>query len=105
MRSKPTPVRVSRAASDIGAHLRTWRKLQGVTAQQLAERANVSRDTLRRVETGRPVGSDVLLNVIRCLGQLDRVVEALDPYETDLGRARAGQALPQRVRPLRARRE
>lgn len=98
MRSKPTPVRVSRAASELGGHIQTWRKLQGLTAQQLAERANISRDTLRRVETGKPVGSDVLLNVVRCLGQLDRLIEALDPYETDIGRARAGTALPQRVR-------
>lgn len=101
MRAKPTPVRVRRAAADLGAHLRAWRKLQGLTAQQLAERANISRDTLRRLETGQPVGSDVLLNVVRCLGQLDRVVDALDPYESDLGRARAGAVLPQRVRPRR----
>jgi transcriptional regulator with XRE-family HTH domain len=103
MRSKPTPARVSRAAAELGDHLLTWRKLQGVTAQQLAERANISRDTLRRVETGKPVGSDVLLNVVRCLGQLDRLVDSLDPYETDLGRARAEIALPERVRPKRAR--
>jgi transcriptional regulator with XRE-family HTH domain len=98
MRGKPTPVRVQRAAVEVGAHLAAWRKLQGSTAQELAERANISRDTLRRVETGQPVGSDVLLNVVRCLGQLDRLVDALDPFETDLGRARAGTTLPQRVR-------
>lgn len=40
----------------------------------------------------------VFLKVSRALGQLDRVVEALDPYETDLGRARADWNLPQRVR-------
>ncbi len=98
MSAKPVPPRVRRAAVDLGDHVRTWRKLQGVTAQQLAERANITRDTLRRLETGQPVGSEVLLNVIRCLGQLDRLLDALDPYETDLGRARAGDALPQRVR-------
>lgn len=98
MRSKPTPPRVHRAAHELGDHIQTWRKLQGVTAQQLAERANISRDTLRRLETGKPVGSDVLLNVLRCLGQLDRLVDALDPYETDVGRVRAGETLPQRVR-------
>jgi hypothetical protein len=30
-------------------------------------------------------------------------VDALDPYETDLGRARADQALPERVRHRRVR--
>jgi hypothetical protein len=38
------------------------------------------------------------LSVARALGVLDAVVTALDPYETDLGRARADEALPKRVR-------
>ncbi|WP_395656516.1 helix-turn-helix domain-containing protein [Nocardioides sp.] len=76
-----------------------WRKLQGLTAEQVADRAGLSRGTLRRLENGETsVGLDVLLNVARVLGALDRVVEALDPYETDLGRARADEALPKRVR-------
>jgi hypothetical protein len=41
---------------------------------------------------------DVFLNVAGALGQLDNVVNATDPYETPLGRARADEALPQRVR-------
>lgn len=101
VRAKPTPVRVLRAAEQLGDHIQTWRKLQGLTAQQLAERANITRDTLRRAETGKPVGSDALLNIIRCLGQLDRLIDAVDPYETDLGRARLGAALPKRVRSAR----
>ncbi len=44
------------------------------------------------------MGFEVFLNVTRVLGVLDRVVTALDPYETDLGRARADQRLPERVR-------
>lgn len=87
------------AAQRVGAHLSAWRKLQSLTAEQVAERAGISRGTLRRLENGETsVGIDVLLNVARVLGQLDRVVEAFDPYETDLGRARADQALPKRVR-------
>lgn len=99
MRSKPTPVRITRAATQLGEHIRTWRKLQGVTAQQLAQRANISRDTLRRVETGKAVSSEALLNVLRCLGQLDRFVDSVDPFDSDVGRARAGAKLPKRVRP------
>jgi len=91
--------RGSRAALEIGEHLATWRKLQGLTAQQVADRAGVSRETLGKLERGQGnVGMTVLLEVSRALGQLDRLVEALDPYETDLGRARADQALPKRVR-------
>ncbi len=97
--SRPTPVRTQRASSQLGEHLRTWRKLQHLTAEQVAERAGVNRNTVGRLERGDPtVGLDVFLNVARALGVLDRVVSSVDPYETELGRARADQALPQRVR-------
>ncbi|TCC34651.1 helix-turn-helix domain-containing protein [Kribbella sindirgiensis] len=95
----PVPARTRLAGERIGAHLTAWRKLQGLTAAQVADRAGLSRDTLRKLEHGETtVGLDVFLNVARVLGTLDRLVEALDPYETDLGRARADQALPKRVR-------
>lgn len=98
--TRPVPARTRMAAQRIGAHLASWRKLQTLTAEQVAERAGTSRGTLRRLENGdTSVGFDVLLNVARVLGALDRVVEAFDPYETDLGRARADEALPKRVRP------
>jgi len=98
MQAKPTPLWIRRAAVELGEHVASWRKLQGLTAAQLADRANITRDTLRRIEHGKPVGSDILLSVLRGLGQLDRLVDALDPFETDFGRARAGMVLPQRVR-------
>lgn len=79
-------------------HLTAWRKLHGLTAEQVADRAGLTRGTLRRLEHGQPVGFEVFLNVTRVLGVLDRVVTVLDPYETDLGRARADQRLPERVR-------
>lgn len=94
-----SPARVRRAAADIGRQLAAWRKLQNLTAQQVAERADISRDTLRRLEHGEAgVSLGVVLNVARALGVLDRLVDALDPYQTDLGRARASAALPRRVR-------
>ncbi len=94
-----TPVRTRLAATRLGEHLSTWRKLQGLTAEQVAERAGISRSTLRRLENGETgVTLETYLNVARALGQLDRAVDALDPYETDLGRARADEQLPKRVR-------
>ncbi len=93
------PARVRRAAEDVGAQLAAWRRIQNLTAVQVAERANISRDTLRRLEHGDPaVSMGTVLGVARALGALDRLVDALDPYQTDLGRARASAALPKRVR-------
>ena len=101
---RPTPARTTRAAVDIGEGLKAWRKLHRLTAQQVAERAGVNRNTVGRLERGDPsVGFEVFLNVARSLGVLDRVVAAVDPYETELGRARADQVLPQRVRAPRQR--
>lgn len=96
---RPTPVRVKAAAVSIGEQLVAWRKLQGLTAAQVAERAGIARGTLRRIETGDPgVNLEAFLGVARALGVLDSIVTATDPYETDLGRARADEALPKRVR-------
>jgi transcriptional regulator with XRE-family HTH domain len=99
MATRPNPIQTRRAATDIGENIRAWRKLLGLTAEQLAERAGVNRGTVARLERGEgTVRVDVFLNVARALGQLDNVVKSVDPYETPLGRARADEVLPQRVR-------
>lgn len=101
-RNQTIPARTRRAGVAIGQHLSVWRKLVGLTTDQLADRAGISRSTLYRLERGdTTVSLTTLLNVARALGQLDRLVEVLDPYESDLGRARADQQLPQRVRASR----
>lgn len=94
-----TSARVPRAARQLGENLTNWRKLHGLTAAQVADRAGVSRTTLSKLERGDSgVSLGVVLEVLRALGQLDAVVKATDPYESDLGRVRANQELPQRVR-------
>jgi transcriptional regulator with XRE-family HTH domain len=94
-----TSARILRATRQIGENLTAWRKLQSLTAAQVADRAGVSRTTLSKLEHGESgVSLGVVLEVLRALGQLDAVVQATDPYESDLGRIRASQELPQRVR-------
>ncbi len=78
----------------------TWRKLRGLTQAQLADRSDVSRNTLARLERGEGgVSMENLLRVLRALGILDGIHAALDPYQSDVGRLRADEQLPQRVRP------
>lgn len=97
-RSTPLPVR--RALRETGDHIAVWRKLRGLTQSQLADRANVTRQTVARLEAGDgAVSLDVLLRVLRALGVLESVTHALDPYETDVGRLRSDEQLPRRVRP------
>jgi transcriptional regulator with XRE-family HTH domain len=99
------PVPVARALRDVGASVLAWRKLRGLTQAQLADRAGVSRPTLRRLETGDgAISFENTLRILRALGILDALPRALDPYETDLGRLRSDEQLPQRVRPEPLRR-
>jgi transcriptional regulator with XRE-family HTH domain len=96
---RPSPAKVRLAAERIGQHAVTWRRLLGLTANQVAQRAGISAPTLRKLEHGDPtVSLETYLNVMRALGRLDDVVKAIDPYETELGRARAEEVLPKRVR-------
>jgi len=97
---RAVPPSIRRALADVTAGLSQWRKLRGLTQAQLADRAGVSRNTLARLERGDGgVSLENLLRVLRALGILDLLPKALDPYESDIGRLRASEQLPQRVRP------
>jgi transcriptional regulator with XRE-family HTH domain len=88
-----------KAARDVGEHLRTWRLLLGLTAKQVSERAGISLTTLSRLENGDPgVNYTTFLEVVRSLGLIEPLGTALNPWESDLGRARATLALPKRIR-------
>lgn len=101
MPTRPVSNRARRAADTLGGYITTFRKLQGLTAAQVADRAGITRTTLRRLEQGETsVGLDVFLEVCRVLGILDFVLEGMNPYETALGQSLAERnlTLPKRVR-------
>jgi transcriptional regulator with XRE-family HTH domain len=100
-RTTVTPIPVRRALGLIGRHLADWRRLQRLTAEVVADRAGISVATLQRIEAGSGASLENILRVARSLGVLDVVVQSFDPSETDVGRARAFERLPQRVRPRR----
>lgn len=96
------PPAVRRALRGVADDVAVWRRLKGLTQVQLADRANVSRDTLARLEGGDGgVSTENLLRILRGLGILDGLEAALDPYASDVGRLRIDQHLPKRVRPRR----
>jgi transcriptional regulator with XRE-family HTH domain len=101
MATTKTPAPVASGQRRIGEQLETWRKLRQLTVAQVAERAGISRYTVMRLENGEGASMENLLRVTRALGVLDLLVAALDPYSTDLGRLRAQESLPKRVRASR----
>ncbi|WP_085369714.1 helix-turn-helix transcriptional regulator [Leifsonia sp. NCR5] len=87
MVSRQSPAR-RRILGELGTNIERWRKLQGLTAGQLAERAHVTRDTLRALEkgTGAP-RIDSVLAVLDVLGIANTVVASTDPWNSNAGRA------------------
>jgi transcriptional regulator with XRE-family HTH domain len=99
-RARRLPPAIDRALREAGDDVIAWRKLRNLTQAQLAERADVSVNTLRRLEHGNGgITLENLLRILRVLGVLDGVSRSLDPYESDVGRLRSDQQLPKRVRP------
>ncbi|SRR5258705_615413 len=96
----PAALPVQRSLRELAGHVRTWRKLRGLTQGQLADRAGVGRMTINRLENGDgAVSIETLLRTLHSLGVIESMNRALDPYENDLGRLRSEDRLPNRVRP------
>ena len=90
---------VSEAFAEIGEHLKTWRKIYALKAEQIAERAGISHGTLSKIENGDPsISTAAFLEVARSMGLLKTLTDSLDPLNTDLGRARVSENMPRRIR-------
>jgi transcriptional regulator with XRE-family HTH domain len=99
--SRP-PLPVRRALRNLAEDISTWRRLRGLTQAQLAERAGTSRGVVRRLEAADGgISAENLLRVLRALGIAELMTDALDPIRSDIGRLRADENLPTRVRPKR----
>ena len=93
-----TPIPVSRAMRTIAANLDLARRQQRITLELLAERANLSVPTVRRLLNEGAGTFENFLRVARILGLLQGVEDSTDPLNTPIGRARAAQDVPKRVR-------
>lgn len=87
-------VRRERLQRELGENIRRWRKVNGVTASELAERAFITRATLRDIEKGTGTArTDSLFAVLIALGIADAVISAADPYNSTSARARMDEIL------------
>ena len=62
----------------IGEKMKTVRLKQNVTQQSLAEAANVSLSTVKKIEKGEIRSLDALLRLLRTLGKLDTLQQLVD---------------------------
>ena len=74
------------------------RRQQRITVELLADRAGLSVPTLRRLLNTGAGSLENYLRVARVLGLLDAAVATSDPLNTPMGRLRADEDTPQRVR-------
>ena len=93
-----TPPAVLSALSRMGHDAATWRRLRRLQVTEVADRAGVSRHTVMRLEAGGSISTENLLRISRALGVLEELSLSLDPLSTDVGRLRAEEELPKRVR-------
>ncbi|HJE51778.1 MAG TPA: helix-turn-helix domain-containing protein [Tessaracoccus flavescens] len=90
--------KIDQQLSDVGEHIRGWRMVLGLTAQQVAERAGITRSTVHKIEAGDSgVRWGSVAQVLRALGILDKAVEATDPLSSDIGRLRADRLTKRRA--------
>lgn len=102
VRSHRVPAAVSRSLRKLGDDFSTWRKLRELTVAEVADRADVGVSTVLRLEKGQGATLENVLRIARALGLLDVLTGAVDPYVSDVGRLRADEALPDRVRHRRS---
>lgn len=95
------PLAVRRTLAKLGDDIFDARKRRKLSAQVVAERANTSRNTLKRIEEGDPaVSIGIYAAVLNALGLLDGVGDLADPARDKLGleltspsaKRRAGEA-------------
>ena len=89
---------VNKNLRELGSNCAVQRRLLELTLADVAKRADVSINTVRSVEAGKPVRSDCLFAILNILQLLKPAVEGTNPYATALGLARANATLPKRVR-------
>lgn len=93
------PLPVARALAKLGADIRDARRRRRIPTVLMAERANISRMTLGKIERGEPGASmGAYATVLFVLGLTTRLDELADARYDTTGLAVEEEHLPKRIR-------
>lgn len=95
----PLPLPVKRALTKLGQDIHSARVRRRITTTTMAERAFITRMTLRKVERGDPgVSLGIYATVMFVLGLTPRLADLVDSRTDDVGLQLEEERLPKRVR-------
>ena len=101
----PLPLPVKRALAKLGQDIRNARLRRRITTTTMAERAFITRPTLRKVENGDPgVALGIYATVIFVLGLTPRLADLADTRSDEVGLQLEEEQLPKRIRQAGAKR-
>ena len=63
--------------SEIGKRIKSQRISMNMTQTEMAERTNLTQKTISNLENGKDVSFTTVIDVLRCLGQLQRLDAAI----------------------------
>jgi transcriptional regulator with XRE-family HTH domain len=93
-----TPIPIAHAMREIADNLSLARRQQRISIDLLAMRTNLSAPTVSKMLNSGAGSFENFLRIARSLGLLDSVVNATNPLNTGIGRVRAEEDTPQRIR-------
>lgn len=93
------PIPVIRALNKLGQDINDARRRRRITIELMAERANLSRATVGKIERGDPSTSiGGYASVLFVLGMESRLNDLVDSSHDLIGRRLEDENLPQRIR-------
>jgi predicted transcriptional regulator len=100
---QPLPAPVQRALAALAFDVSRARRRRRITQQGLAERAGVSLNTIKRLESGDGCSQlQAFARVMAVFGEIDKLAGLLDAAQDDVGLLLMDEQLPQRVRNRKA---
>jgi transcriptional regulator with XRE-family HTH domain len=102
----PLPLPVKRALAKLGQDIRGARLRRRIATTTMAERAFITRPTLRKVEQGDPgVSLGIYATIMFVLGLTPRLADLADARSDEVGLQLQEERLPKRIRPTGIKRK